>query len=236
MARARGDRTLSYRIGWLIGRGIIWFLVLSVLITLLYKWVPPPTTLTMLFDARGAERQWMPLDRMDPDMGRAVIAGEDGKFCTHSGFDPVAIANAMRANASGGRMRGGSTISQQVAKNVFLWQGSGTISRTLRKIPEAWFTLLIENIWGKQRIMEVYLNVAETGIGTYGANAGSRRYFGHDASRLTRTEASRIAAVLPLPRERGAVAPRGWTRRYGNSIAARMVTVERDGQDSCLRD
>ena len=236
MARARGDRTLSYRIGWLIGRGIIWFLVVSVLITLLYKWVPPPTTLTMLFDSRGAERHWMALDRMDPDMARAVIAGEDGKFCTHSGFDPVAIANAMRANASGGRMRGGSTISQQVAKNVFLWQGSGTISRTLRKVPEAWFTLLIENIWGKQRIMEVYLNVAETGIGTYGANAGAQRYFGHDASRLTGTEASRIAAVLPLPRERGAVAPRGWTRRYGNSIAARMRLVQRDALDACLRD
>ena len=118
----------------------------------------------------------------------------------------------------GGRIRGGSTISQQTAKNAFLWQGGGYA----RKGAEAWFTFLIENLWGKRRIMEVYLNVAETGIGTYGANAGSQRYFGHDASAMSATEAARIAAVLPLPKKRGAVAPKGFTRRYGNTIAARV--------------
>jgi monofunctional biosynthetic peptidoglycan transglycosylase len=129
------------------------------------------------------------------------------------------------------RIRGGSTISQQTAKNAFLWQGGGYFRKGL----EAWFTLLVETIWSKDRIMEVYLNVAETGIGTYGVNAGAQRYFGKDASNLSRNEAARIAAVLPLPKERQAVTPTGFTRRYGNSIAARIRVVARDGLDGCLR-
>ena len=136
----------------------------------------------------------------------------------------------MKRNASGGRIRGGSTISQQTAKNVFLWQGGGYP----RKAAEAYFTFLIEQLWGKRRIMEVYLNVAETGLGTYGANAGSMRYFGHDASAMSATEAARIAAILPLPKKRGAIAPKGFTKRYGNSIAARVGVVARDGLDSCV--
>ena len=146
-------------------------------------------------------------------MVRAAIAAEDSKFCSHNGFDFEAIEDAMKRNASGGRIRGGSTISQQTAKNAFLWQGGGYA----RKGVEAWFTFLIEHLWGKRRIMEVYLNLAETGIGTYGVNAGSQRYFGHDASAMSPTEAARIAAVLPLPKKRGAVAPKGFTRRYGNT-------------------
>ena len=101
---------------------------------------------------------------------------------------------------------------------------------------EAYFTFLIEQLWGKRRIMEVYLNVAETGIGTYGVNAGSQRYFGHDASAMSRTEAARIAAVLPLPKQRGAIAPKGFTRRYGGTIAARIGVVGRDGLDACVAD
>ena len=163
-------------------------------------------------------------------MVRAAIAGEDSKFCSHNGFDFEAIENAMQRNASGGRIRGGSTISQQTAKNAFLWQGGGYVRKGL----EAWFTVLEEALWPKQRIMEVYLNLAETGIGTYGANAGSQRYFGHDASAMSRIEAARIAAVLPLPKERGAVAPKGFTRRYGGTIAARVGAVARDGLDACV--
>jgi monofunctional biosynthetic peptidoglycan transglycosylase len=127
-------------------------------------------------------------------------------------------------------LRGGSTISQQTAKNAFLWQGGGYFRKGL----EAWFTLLIEQLWGKRRIMEVYLNVAETGIGTYGVNAGSIRYFDHDSSAMSRAEAARMAAVLPLPKQRGAVAPRGFTRRYGNMIAARIGVVARDRLDACV--
>ncbi|WP_375713722.1 monofunctional biosynthetic peptidoglycan transglycosylase [Sphingobium sp. BS19] len=210
---------------------VLAFLILSLLPVALFRFVPPPVTLTMLFDPRGFTKDWMSLSTMDPDMARAAIAAEDGKFCSHHGFDALAIAQAMRHNASGGRIRGGSTISQQVAKNVFLWQGGGFVRKGL----EAWFTVLIETLWGKRRIMEVYLNVAETGLGTYGANAGAMRYFGHEASRLSRTEAARIAAILPLPKKRGAVAPKGFTRRYGNSIAARIGVVQRDGLDSCLK-
>ncbi|AUW60339.1 monofunctional biosynthetic peptidoglycan transglycosylase [Sphingobium sp. SCG-1] len=207
------------------------FLILSLVPVALFRFLPPPFTLTMLFDERGFTKDWMSLSEMDPDMPRAAIAAEDGKFCSHHGFDAVAIAQAMRHNASGGRIRGGSTISQQVAKNVFLWQGGGFVRKGL----EAWFTGLVEMFWGKRRIMEVYLNVAETGLGTYGANAGAMRYFGHDASRLSVSEAARIAAILPLPKKRAAIAPSGFTRRYGNSIARRMAAVHREGQDSCLR-
>jgi monofunctional biosynthetic peptidoglycan transglycosylase len=173
----------------------------------------------------------MAIERIDRDMVRAVIAGEDSKYCTHSGFDRQAIEAAMRRNAQGGSViRGGSTISQQTAKNAFLWQGGGWFRKGL----EAWFTLLIETLWDKRRIMEVYLNVAETGIGTYGVNAGAQRYFGHDASSLTSTEAARIAAVFPLPKRREAIAPTGFTRRYGNMIATRMAVVRRDRLDACV--
>lgn len=214
---------------------LLWFVGLSLAWVLLYAVVPPPTTVTMLFDSNPVRRDWMALSDMDPDMARAAIAAEDGNFCSHNGFDMAAIREALKRNAEGRRMRGGSTISQQTAKNAFLWQGSGAISRTLRKVPEAWFTFLIENIWGKRRIMEVYLNIAETGIGTYGANAGAQRYFGHDASQLSRTEAARIAAVLPLPKKRGAIDPRGFTRRYGNTIQARMRIIGNAGLDTCVR-
>ncbi len=212
---------------------IVYLIAGSVLWVLVYRFIPPPVTATMVGDlvsGRGITKDWMSLSDMDPDMARAAIAGEDGKFCSHNGFDAEAIRTAIRRNASGGRIRGGSTISQQTAKNAFLWQGGGYFRKGL----EAWFTLLIETLWGKRRIMEVYLNVAETGIGTYGANAGAERYFNKDASSLSPTEAARIAAVLPLPKAREAVTPGGFTRRYGNSISARIGVVKRDGLDNCL--
>ena len=218
--------------GWL-WRIVMWLFLLSILLVLIYRFVPPPITATMVGDVvagRGLEKDWMSLDEMDRDMVRAAIGAEDSKFCQHNGFDIEAIEDAMKRNASGGRIRGGSTISQQTAKNVFLWQGGGYF----RKGIEAYFTFLIEHLWGKRRIMEVYLNVAETGIGTYGANAGAERYFGHDASALSATEAARIAAILPLPKKRGAIAPKGFTRRYGNTIAARIGQVRRDGLDACV--
>jgi monofunctional biosynthetic peptidoglycan transglycosylase len=220
-------------IGWVV-KGVFAFVLTSFLWVLLYRFVPPPVTLTMIGDlasGRGVHKEWMSLDRIDRDMVRAAVAAEDSKFCAHHGFDQDAIAAAMRRNARGGSViRGGSTISQQTAKNAFLWQGGGYFRKGL----EAWFTLLIENLWGKRRIMEVYLNVAETGIGTYGVNAGAQRYFGHDASNVSRLEAARIAAILPLPKKRGASAPKGFTRRYGNSIAARVGVVARGGLDACV--
>ena len=177
------------------------------------------------------DKSWTPLDRIDPNMARAAIAGEDNRFCVHHGFDWRAIQQAERRNQGGGRIRGGSTVSQQTAKNVFLIQGGGY----LRKAFEAWFTFLIETLWGKRRIMEVYLNVAETGIGTYGVEAGAQRYFGHGADQLSATEAARIAAILPLPKKRDAVAPHGFVRRHGNALARYEGVVRRSGLDSCLR-
>ena len=211
---------------------IVWFMGISFALVILYRFVPVPVTATMLMDENGITKDWQPLSRIDRNMVSAVIAGEDGKFCSHDGFDREAIENAIRRNAQGGRIRGGSTISQQTAKNVFLWQGGGYFRKGL----EAWFTVLIENIWDKRRIMEVYLNVAETGIGTYGVEAGAQRYFNHSAARLSRSEAARMAAALPLPKERPVISPSGFTRRYGNTIQARISVVRRDGLDACIYD
>ncbi|MGK6319709.1 monofunctional biosynthetic peptidoglycan transglycosylase [Sphingomonas sp. DT-204] len=232
--RAKRPRSFVRRVfGWLF-RLILAFVILSVAMTAIYRFVPPPVTWTMVgdvFAGHGVTKRWMPLSRIDPDMPRAAIAAEDARFCSHHGFDFKAIAGAAVRNAKGGRIRGGSTISQQTAKNVFLFQGGGYV----RKAFEAYFTVLIETIWGKRRIMEVYLNVAETGIGTYGVNAGAMRYFRHDASRLTSHEAAQIAAVLPLPKKRPGIAPRGFTRRYGNAINRRIAAVRDGGLDACLR-
>ena len=205
---------------------------ISVGLVALYRFVPPPVTATMLMDPHGITKDWTPLSRIDRNMADAAIAGEDGKFCQHWGFDTDAIQQAYQRNLKGGRVRGGSTISQQTAKNVFLWQGGGYF----RKALEAWFTVLIETIWGKRRIMEVYLNVAETGIGTYGVEAGAQRYYRKSAESLSPVEAARIAAVLPLPKEREVNGVGGFTRRHGNSIAARIGVVRRSGLDACIYD
>ena len=230
--RHRNRGFLRRLFGFLVKLVLVLFIG-SILWVLAYRFVNPPLTFNMIGDlaaGRGAHKDWMPIGQIDRDMVRAAIAAEDSKFCSHHGFDFEAIEDAMKRNASGGRIRGGSTISQQTAKNAFLWNGGGYA----RKGAEAWFTFLIEHLWGKRRIMEVYLNLAETGIGTYGVNAGSERYFGHDASAMSPTEAARIAAVLPLPKKRGAIAPRGFTPRYGNIIAARIPLVARDGLDVCI--
>ena len=218
---------------WLIRflfKALVGFLGLSLGLVLLFKFLPVPVTATMLMDENGITKDWTSLSNIDRSMVRAVIAAEDGKFCLHEGFDREAIEKAIESNRQGGRIRGGSTISQQTAKNVFLWQGGGYV----RKGFEAWFTVLIEQIWGKRRIMEVYLNVAETGIGTYGVEAGAQRYFDKSAASLTPLEAARMAAALPLPKERSVKNPRGWLARHGNTISARISAVSRDGLDSCV--
>jgi monofunctional biosynthetic peptidoglycan transglycosylase len=221
-----------FRIAKFLAKLIVGFVLLSLLLVLIFRFVPVPVTATMLMDGNGITKDWEPLSDIDRNLVGAVIAAEDGKFCSHAGFDQEAIEKAIQRNMQGGRIRGGSTISQQTAKNVFLWQGGGY----LRKGLEAWFTFLIEKGWGKRRIMEVYLNVAETGIGTYGAEAGAQRYYNHSAGRLTRTEAARMAAALPLPKKRSVSSPTGFTRRYGNTIAARIGVVRRDRLDACVYD
>jgi monofunctional biosynthetic peptidoglycan transglycosylase len=210
---------------------ILWFIGISLALVILYRFVPVPVTATMLLDKHGITKDWTPLSRIDRDMVDAAIGAEDSKFCSHHGFDRKAIEKAIAHDRkSGVVLRGGSTISQQTAKNVFLWQGGGFFRKGL----EAWFTFLIEHLWGKRRIMEVYLNVAETGIGTYGVQAGAERYYHHSAARLAPIEAARLAAILPLPKQRKAIDPSGFTRRYGNTIAARIGVVRRDGLDACV--
>ena len=231
--RSRQPRSIPARIAIWLGKAAGWFVAISVGLTVIYKWVPVPVTLTMIIDPNGFEKDWTPLSRIDRNMVAAAIAGEDAKFCSHSGFDAAAIEKAMERNARSSRLRGGSTISQQTAKNVFLWQGSGW-TRYARKGLEVWFTVLIENIWGKRRIMEVYLNVAETGIGTYGVEAGAQRYYKHSAARLSRIEAARIAAALPAPKRREVANPGGFTRRHGNAIAARSGVVKNEALDACI--
>jgi monofunctional biosynthetic peptidoglycan transglycosylase len=232
-SRPSASRGRAYRLGWWIGRLIIWFVVASFAMTVIYKWVPVPVTLTMIMDPNGFEKDWEPLSRIDRNMVAAVIAGEDAKFCEHGGFDAEAIEKAMERNANSKRLRGGSTISQQTAKNVFLWQGTGW-TRYARKGLEVWFTFLIEQIWGKRRIMEVYLNVAETGVGTYGIEAGAQRYYKKSAARLSRVEAARIAAALPAPKRRAVTGAKGFTRRHGNTIAARSSVVRNSALDACV--
>ena len=232
LPRPSPNRGWFYRSCWWVARAIVGFVGLSLFYVVLLKWLPVPITATMIMDPNGIEKDWTPLSRIDRNMVAAVIAGEDGKFCSHSGFDVDAMQKAFERNQRGGRIRGGSTISQQTAKNVFLWQGGGYFRKGL----EAWFTVLIENIWGKRRIMEVYLNVAETGVGTYGAEAASQRYYGHSAARLSTVEAARIAAALPNPKKREVVDPGGFTRRHGNAIARSSRVIKTSDFDECVYD
>lgn len=199
-------------------------ILLSVLVVLALKWVPVWVTPIMV--SRSIEyrsdpdfhtvKKWCPLEDISPELMKAVITSEDNLFCEHDGFDREAIRQAMQEKKDGKRVRGASTISQQTAKNVFTLH-----KRTMwRKGVEGWFTILIELIWGKERIMEVYLNVAEMGKGVYGAQAAAQTYFGKDATALTRREAATIAACLPDPIDRNPAKP----SRY---VSSRAATISR---------
>ncbi len=201
---------------------------------ILYRFVPPPITILMIerkFQGHGLDHRWVPISKIAPSMVRAVIASEDARFCQHGGFDLDAIEKAMRHNETKpGEVRGGSTISQQTAKNVFLWPDRSWV----RKGAEAWFAVLIEHVWGKRRIMEVYLNTVEMGPGIYGVEAASRHYFGVDAANLSESQAARLAAILPSPLKWKAVAPGPYVRHRTDRIDARSDTVRRDGLASCV--
>ena len=200
-----------------------------------YKVVPPPFTWLMverLFQGQGLTKHWTSLSDIDPSLPNAVIAGEDANFCTHHGFDFQAMQAAIRANARHpGKVRGGSTISQQVAKNVFLWPSRDYVRKGL----EAYYTVLIEALWGKRRIMEMYLNEVEWGPGTYGAQAAAQRYFNEPASDIDPGEASRLAAILPSPLKWKAVNPGRYVQKRSRRIDAAAGTVREDGLASCLK-
>ena len=191
------------RIVW---KAFLWFNIISLFLVLLFKFVPVPFTPLMVIRAieqkidgkeMRSSHDWVPIEEISTNLQKAVIASEDGNFLKHSGFDFKAIEKAMENNEKGKKVKGGSTISQQTAKNVFLWQGRSY----LRKGLEAYYTVLIELFWSKERIMEVYLNSIEMGDGVYGAQAASNHWYHKDAKSLSRIEAAGIAAILPNPRK-----------------------------------
>jgi monofunctional glycosyltransferase len=186
-------------------KAVKWFFILSVLSVIIFKFVPVPITplmLTRCIDQKleGKDmilsHDWEPIENISPNLQKAVIASEDGNFMNHFGFDFGAMQKAFKGNLKGKRIKGGSTISQQTVKNVFLWQGRSYV----RKVLEAYFTVLIEIFWSKERIMEVYLNSIEMGEGVYGAEAASQHWFKTDAKNLSKVQAASIAAILPNPR------------------------------------
>ena len=207
----------------LVRRVLLGLFLLSLVPVVVYRFVAPPLTALMLIrhfgDGAPIHKTWEPLGRISPSLVRAVVSSEDERFCVHHGFDWIQMREAWHEFLAGHRHpRGASTISMQTAKNVFLWPGRNL----LRKGIEAYFTVLIEALWGKPRIMEVYLNVIEWGRGIYGAEAASRAYFGHSAATLSPREAALLAAVLPNPREMSPRRPSEYVENRAALIRARM--------------
>jgi len=219
------------RLGRLLLVALAAWAAVTVAIVVALRWVDPPTTAFMLRDRLGAllggeagyefRHDWRDWDRISPNAPLAVVAAEDQRFPTHHGFDFEQIDKALADRERGRRVRGASTISQQVAKNLFLWPGQSWFRKGL----EAGLTVLIEFAWPKQRILEVYLNVAEFGRGTWGVQAASSRFFRKDAARLTRAEAALLAAVLPAPKRYRADAPGPYVRRRQAWIQRQMATL-----------
>ncbi len=209
------------------------FVVLTVVPVLALRWLPVPTSSVMLQRtlAEGAWQhyQWTRLEQIAPAMALAVVAAEDQKFPLHSGFDLQAIRKALIHNTHGGHLRGASTISQQVARNLFLWQGRSW----LRKGLESWMTVLIETLWTKQRILEVYLNIAETGPQTFGVQAAARRFLGTSAARLSQPQSALIAAVLPSPNRLHISRPSPYVLERRSHILRQMNAL---GGSAYLRD
>lgn len=229
-ASSRKTPTVRYIRRWLT-RAVAAIAGALLAIILLYSVVNPPVTHTIWSEWRRlgkVEREWVPIEDMAPIMARSVVAAEDANFCLHWGFDVEAIRDALE---DGGN-RGASTITQQVVKNVFLWQGRSWI----RKALETSITPVVEIFWSKQRILEVYLNVAETGNGVFGVEAAAQRYFNTSASKLTSVQAARIAAILPSPRNRSVTDPTAQTRRRAASILDGAATIRADGRADCFED
>lgn len=219
-----------------LGRAAVYLFALSLVWVLAYRFLAPPATIHMigesLIEGRTLRYQWVPLERISPNLVRSVIASEDGVFCEHWGFDFAEIERSWkRAQKKGNGPRGASTISQQTAKNAFLWVGRSYFRKGL----ESYFTGLIELAWGKRRIMEVYLNIIEFGPGIFGAEAASRHWFKKSAANLTPMEAARLAAILPSPRRYRANPPGPYVASRGYTIAARAATVRAYGEDACVR-
>jgi monofunctional biosynthetic peptidoglycan transglycosylase len=224
------NKTFFQKLKTFIWKSMLWFFGLSILLVIIYKWIPVPFTPLMFtrvvenkIDGKDAilSHDWVSLDEISPNLQKAVIASEDGNFLKHNGFDFLAMQKAFKNNNRGKKLKGGSTISQQTAKNVFLWQGRSYIRKGL----EAYFTVLIELIWGKERIMEVYLNSIEMGNGVYGAEEAARYWYAKKAIDLSTREAAGIAAILPNPRKYKATNSSSYIERRKGKIVRVMRQI-----------
>jgi monofunctional biosynthetic peptidoglycan transglycosylase len=221
-------RPLRFLFRWTF-RGLLLLITAFFMAIGLYTFVNPPNTPYMFTESRrlgGVEQEWVSFNDIAPVMGRSAVAAEDANFCLHWGLDLSAIRAAMDAGGD----RGASTISQQVVKNVFLWHGRSWV----RKAMEAAITPVMEAVWSKQRILEVYLNVAEFDEGVFGVGAAAEHYFGVSAADLTATQAARLAAVLPDPKGRSASEPSQFVRNRAAQIADGAATIMADGRATCF--
>lgn len=215
-------------LGW-AARGLGAVLGVYLVLIVLFSFLPPPGNIYQWQEGwrlGGIQRDWVSWDKIAPEMGRSAVAGEDANFCLHWGFDIAQIRDAI----AHGKQRGASTISQQVVKNVFLWQGRSYV----RKALEAALTPVVELLWSKQRILEVYLNEAEFAEGVFGVGAAARVLFKTDAAHLTPMQAARLAAVLPSPKERHADKPSAFVRGHAAEILSGADTIKADGRAACF--
>lgn len=210
-------------------RGVSAAFILVVFVVVLGAVINPPTTAYMFSESRrlgGVQQTWVPIDRIAPVMARAAVAAEDANFCQHWGFDMIAIRKAIAEGSN----RGASTISQQTVKNVYLWHGRTWV----RKALEALITPVVETIWSKRRIIEVYLNIAEFDEGVFGVEAAARHYFGVSAADLSATQASRLAAILPSPKDRSASRPSTFVAKRARQVRDGAATIRNDGRAACF--
>lgn len=215
----------------------LYFVLVPVLLLHIYalslRFVPPPGTILMMQRASSDEtiqKDWTPIEEISPHLVYAVIAAEDNRFCEHGGVDWRAVETVREEHAAGKSRRGGSTITQQTAKNVFLWNRGGWV----RKLPETWLALFTDKAWGKRRTMEIYLNVAEWGNGIFGAEAAAQVRFGKPAKNLTQQEAALLAAVLPNPNKWRVDPPGPYVTERAGGLVKRAAVVKNSGYASCV--
>lgn len=228
-AAPKQKRPLHVRVRRYVWRGCLAIGIFALLVVLLFRFFNPPTTHTIWSEARrlgGVDRQWVSIDEVTPSAIRAIVAAEDANFCGHWGFDMDAIRDALDEGAQ----RGASTISQQTVKNVYLWQGRSW----WRKAAEALLTPLVEAVWPKRRILEVYLNVAEFDEGVFGIEAASHHYFRVPPSKLSPMQGARLAVILPNPKERNAADLPDWLLKHARRVVDGAATIKADGRASCF--
>jgi monofunctional biosynthetic peptidoglycan transglycosylase len=228
-AKERSRLPLLNRLSQLVWRSLAVGFLIVVAAVLLGRFVNPPTTAYMFGESRrlgGIEREWVPMDRIAPVMARSVVAAEDANFCLHWGFDVAAIRLAIAQGSN----RGASTLSQQTVKNVYLWHGRSWV----RKALEAGITPLLEAVWSKRRILEVYLNVAEFDEGVFGVGSAAQHYFGVSADALTAQQAAQLSAVLPAPQTRSASRPTAFLQKRAAQIRSGAAMIEADGRSDCF--